>query len=87
MINVRWIDMSLIENIKKFIDEKILKKESQKLLMAPNDADDIEENVINLSVIQNYLKQDKYGRSLYVSFGKIKPSVKRNLLKKVETRA
>lgn len=78
--------MAVMKRIKQFINEKILKKESQKLLMAPNDTEETEENAVNLSAIQNFLKQDKYGRNLHVSFGKIKPSVKKSLLKNVETR-
>ncbi|MBQ3407903.1 MAG: hypothetical protein IJH12_01710 [Clostridia bacterium] len=76
--------MSLIENIKKFIDEKILKKESQKLLMAPIDTEETEENVINLISINNFIKQDKYGRNLYVSFGRIRPAIKKKLLNNIE---
>ena len=78
--------MEIINKIKNFIDEKILKKNKQKLLMAPSDNDEPEENVINLSAIQNYIKHDKYNRNLYVSFGKIKPSIKKTILKGIETR-
>ena len=76
--------MSVIENIKKFIEEKILKKESQKLLMAPIETDESEGNTINLTRINNFIKQDKYGRNLYVLYTKLKPKVKRKLLKDVE---
>lgn len=76
--------MTIIEKIKKFIDEKILKTESQKLLTAPMDIEDSEFNDINLTSINNFIKEDKYERNLHVTFERIKPSVKKNLLKSVE---
>ena len=78
--------MDIIEKIKNFINEKILKKDQQKLLMAPSDSEESEEDVIDLSAIQNYIKRDKYSRNLYVSFGRIKPSTKKTLLKRIDDR-
>lgn len=78
--------MDIIDKIKNFIDRKILKKDQQKLLMAPSYNEESEENYINLSAIQNHIKGDKYNKNLYVSFGKIKPSTKKAILKGIETR-
>lgn len=76
--------MTLIEKIKIFIDEKILKKDTQKLLMAPAETQDLNIEEIDLSKIQNYIKQDKYTKSLNVTFVKLKPVTKKVLLQRIQ---
>ena len=78
--------MALFENIIKFINEKILRKQPQKLLSSGDESDELDDNAINISPIKDYMRQDKYGIKLYVSFKKIKPVTKRALLSKIETR-
>lgn len=78
--------MTVIEKILNFINEKILKKESQKLLTAPSETEENEDETINLNAIYKYLKQDKYTRNLAVSTGKIKQSVKKSLINKIDIR-
>lgn len=77
--------MTVIEKILNFINEKILKKESQKLLTAPSETEENEDETINLNAIYKYLKQDKYTRNLAVSTGKIKQSVKKSLINKIDS--
>lgn len=76
--------MTVLDKIKKFIDEKILKKDTQKLLMAPAENQDFNIKEIDLSQIQNYLKKDKYTRSLNVTIVRLKPVTRKILLQKIQ---
>lgn len=77
--------MTVLERIKIFIDEKILKKDAQKLLLAPTDTYEMINQQINLTNIHNYIMQDKYKKSLNVMFSRLKPYTKRNLMAKLQT--
>lgn len=79
--------MIVIDKIKQFIDTHILKKQSPKLLMAPTiDMDDDNDEEIDLTDIYAYIKQDKYKKKLSVSLAKLKPSSRKNLMNKIDTK-
>ena len=56
------------EKIKKFLDEKIFHKKSQKLLMPGEDYENNEEIKVNLDGIYSYLENEKYTKAYKVFF-------------------
>lgn len=79
--------MTIIEKIREFINNHILKKQSPKLLMAPTiDIDDDNDEEIDLTDIYEYIKQDKYRKKLQVSLSKLKPSSRKNLMNMIDTK-
>lgn len=81
------LNMTFIERIRQFINNHILKKQSPKLLMAPMmDMDDDSDEVIDLTDVYSYIKQDKYRKKLSVSLAKLKPSSRKNLMSKIDTK-
>lgn len=81
------LNMIVIDKIRQFINTHILKKQSPKLLMAPMmDMDEDNDEVIDLTDIYAYIKQDKYKKKLSVSLAKLKPSSRKNLMSKIDTK-
>lgn len=78
--------MTVLEKIKIFIDEKILKKDTPKLLMAAEESQDFNIKEIDLSEIQNYIKNEKYTKNLNVSIVKLKPITRKTLLQNIQSR-
>lgn len=76
--------MTVLEKIKIFIDEKILKKDTPKLLMAATDIYENSNQQINLTNIQNYIGQDKYTKNLAIMFARLKPLARRTLIGKLQ---
>ena len=72
------------EKIKKFLDEKIFHKKSQKLLMPGEDYENNKEIKINLDGIYSYLENEKYTKDFAVTFIGIAPKIRRKLMQKLE---
>lgn len=69
------------EKIKRFLDEKIFHRRSQKLLMPGNNN---EKNEINLNEIYNYMNDEKYIKDFAVTFTGIAPKIRKKLMQKLE---
>ena len=72
------------EKIKKFLDEKIFHKKSQKLLMPGEDYENNEEIKVNLDGIYSYLENEKYTKAYKVFFVDIGQKNRKKLMKKLE---
>ena len=72
------------EKIKRFLDEKIFHRRSQKLLMPGEDEEYKNETNINLSGIYSYLNNEKYTKAYKVFFIDIGQKNRRKLMKKLE---
>lgn len=70
------------EKIKKFLDEKIFHKKSQKLLMSGEF--NKEKNKLNLNEIFDYMENEKYTKDFAVTFIGIAPKIRRKLMQKLE---
>ena len=72
------------EKIKRFLDEKIFHRRSQKLLMPGEDEEYKNETSIDLSGIYSYLDNEKYTKAYKVFFIDIGQKNRRKLMKKLE---
>ena len=72
------------EKIKRFLDEKIFHRRSQKLLMPAEEYEDNEKSKINLDGIYSYLENEKYTKAYKVFFVDIGQKNKKKLMKKLE---
>ena len=72
------------EKIKRFLDEKIFHRRSQKLLMPGEDEEYKNETSIYLSGIYSYLDNEKYTKAYKVFFIDIGQKNRRKLMKKLE---
>ena len=72
------------EKIKRFLDEKIFHRRSQKLLMPAEKYEDNEKSKINLDGIYSYLENEKYTKAYKVFFVDIGQKNKKKLMKKLE---
>lgn len=72
------------EKIKRFLDEKIFHRRSQKLLMPAEEYEDDEKSKINLDGIYSYLENEKYTKAYKVFFVDIGQKNKKKLMKKLE---
>lgn len=72
----------IFEKIKKFLDEKIFHKNTQKLLM-PGDYSS-EKNKLTLNSIYAYIESEKYVKDFNVTFVNITNKIRKKLMKKLE---
>lgn len=77
--------MKILEEIRKFINEKILKKNHEELLMLPASIKVVNDGKIDFSKMLEYLKKDRYNKELSVSFFSIKPSMRKSLMQKINS--
>ena len=70
------------EKIKRFLDEKVFHRKSQKLLMSGEF--NKEKNKLNLNEIFDYMENEKYTKDFAVTFIGIAPKIRRKLMQKLE---
>lgn len=72
------------EKIRKFLDEKIFHRNSQKLLMPAEYEENKEEANISLDEIFSYLENEKYIKEYKVFFVDVGQKIRKKLMKKLE---
>lgn len=70
------------QKIKRFLDEKVFNRKSQKLLMSGEF--NKEKNKLNLNEIFYYMENEKYTKDFAVTFIGIAPKIRRKLMQKLE---
>lgn len=73
----------IIEDIRKFLNEKIFHRKPQKLLMSGEYTN--EKRQLNLDEIYAYMEDEKYARDFNVTFTDIPPKIRKKLMKKLES--
>lgn len=77
--------MKVLEEIRRFLNEKVFKKGKEEILMLPQSIEVVNDGKIDLDSIITYINRDRYSRDLYVHFIEIKSSIRKKLLQKVES--
>lgn len=77
--------MQLIKKIREVIKNIFSSNNNQKLLIAPIDMDDDNDEVIDLGNIYQYLRQDKYQKELSVKLEKLKPTKRKQFMNRIDS--
>lgn len=83
---IKWGEkMKLLDEIIRFINEKILKKGSSEIMMLPASVEIVNDGKVDFSKMFEYLRNRKYNKELSVSFFQIKPSIRKIYIQKIKS--
>ena len=77
--------MKLLDEIIRFINEKILKKDLSEIRMLPASVEVVNDGKVDFTRMFEYLKNRKYNKELSVSFFQIKPSIRKSYIQRIVT--